>query len=75
MKITSITSYQVEIPLKPARRMISALGQHTVSRYVLVRIQTDAGIEGAGEATVMPGGVARPRGERRRSSITFLHRC
>ena len=54
MKITSITSYQVEIPLKPARRMISALGQHTVSRYVLVRIQTDAGIEGAGEATVMP---------------------
>ena len=54
MKITSITSYQVEIPLKPARRMISALGQHTVSRYVLVRIQTDAGIKGAGEATVMP---------------------
>ena len=32
MKITSITSYQVEIPLTPARRMISALGQHTVSR-------------------------------------------
>ena len=54
MKITRITSHQVEIALKPARRMISALGQHTVSRYVLVRIETDAGIEGAGEATVMP---------------------
>jgi len=53
MKITRISSYQVEIPLKPARRMISALGQHTVSRYVLVRVETDAGIEGAGEATVM----------------------
>jgi muconate cycloisomerase len=53
MKITRITTHQVEIPLKPSRRMISALGQHTVSRYVLVRIETDSGIEGAGEATVM----------------------
>ena len=55
MKITRITTQQVEIPLKPARRMISALGQHTVSRYVLVRVETDAGIEGVGEATVMAG--------------------
>ena len=54
MKITRIESFPVEIPLKPERRMISALGRHTVSRYVLVRISTDAGIEGAGEATVMP---------------------
>jgi L-alanine-DL-glutamate epimerase-like enolase superfamily enzyme len=54
MKITNITSYAVEIPLKPERRMISALGQHTVSRYVVVRIETDAGIDGVGEATVMP---------------------
>ena len=53
MKITGITTHQVEIPLKPARRMISALGQHTVSRYVLVRVETDGGIEGVGEATVM----------------------
>ena len=34
--------------------MISALGQHTVSEYVLVRLETDTGLEGAGEATVMP---------------------
>ncbi len=34
--------------------MISSLGQHTVSDYVLVRIGTDAGIDGVGEATVMP---------------------
>lgn len=54
MKITRISSYPVTIPLKPERRMISSLGQHTVSRYLLVRIETDAGIEGAGEATVMP---------------------
>lgn len=34
--------------------MVSALGRHDVSDYVLVRLLTDAGIEGAGEATVMP---------------------
>ena len=54
MKITHIETYPVEIPVKPERRMISALGQHTVSRYLLVRVLTDAGIEGAGEATVIP---------------------
>src|ERR1700693_63918 len=54
MKITRIETYPVRIPLKPERRMISALGQHTVSQYVLVRIGTDEGVEGVGEATVMP---------------------
>ena len=54
MKITRIETYQVRIPLKPERRMISALGQHVESNYVVVRILTDADIEGVGEATVMP---------------------
>ncbi len=54
MKITRIDTYPVTIPLKPERRMISALGQHTVSKYVIVRVFTDDGIEGVGEATVMP---------------------
>ena len=54
MKITHIETYPVCIPVKPERRMISALGQHTVSRYVLVRVLTDTGLEGAGEATVIP---------------------
>lgn len=54
MKITHVETYMVRIPLKPERRMISALGQHTVSQYVLVRLLTDAGVEGVGEATVMP---------------------
>ena len=52
MKITRIDSFPVRIPLKPERRMISTLGKHDVSDYVLVRVSTDAGIEGAGEATV-----------------------
>ena len=54
MRITHIETIPVRIPLKPERRMISALGQHTVSDYVLVRIGTDARVEGVGEATVMP---------------------
>ncbi|MEX0679159.1 MAG: enolase C-terminal domain-like protein [Pirellulales bacterium] len=51
MKITRIETYPVQIPIKSERRMISSLGEHTVSRYLLVRLFTDQGIEGAGEAT------------------------
>jgi L-Ala-D/L-Glu epimerase len=54
MRITAIETYPVRLPLKPERRMISALGKHDVSNFVLVRIRTDAGIEGVGEATVTP---------------------
>ncbi|MFN0051515.1 MAG: mandelate racemase/muconate lactonizing enzyme family protein [Planctomycetales bacterium] len=54
MHITHVETFAVRIPLKPERRMISALGQHVVSEYVLVRLGTDAGLEGIGEATVMP---------------------
>jgi muconate cycloisomerase len=54
MKITRIDAFPVRIPLKSERRMISALGVYDTSEYVLVRISTDVGIEGAGEATVLP---------------------
>ncbi|MCP4509594.1 MAG: muconate cycloisomerase, partial [Fuerstiella sp.] len=52
MKIASIETVSVRIPLRPERRMISALGKHDVSEFVLVRLTTDDGIVGAGEATV-----------------------
>lgn len=54
MKIASIEAIPVRIPLKPERRMISALGRHEVSQFVVVRLVTDSGIVGAGEATVTP---------------------
>ena len=54
MRITHVETYPVRIPLKPARHMITALGLHTESFYLLVRVGTDAGIDGVGEATVMP---------------------
>ena len=53
MKITRITTHPVRIPLRPEYRMVSALGRHEVSEYLLVRVETDAGIDGVGEATIM----------------------
>src|SRR5262249_42486725 len=52
MKIASIETYPVRIPLKPERYMITSLGQHTVSEFLVIRVHTHAGIDGAGEATV-----------------------
>src|SRR4029079_5432615 len=51
MKIASIETHPVRVPLKPAYRMISALGRHDESQFVLVKLMTDSGLEGAGEAT------------------------
>lgn len=52
MKITGIDAFPVRIPLKPECRMITALGVHDDSDYVVLRVRTDQGIEGVGEATV-----------------------
>ena len=54
MKIAAIETFPTRIPLKPERRMISALGRHEVSDFLLVRVTTDDGTVGAGEATVTP---------------------
>jgi muconate cycloisomerase len=54
MHITRIETFPIRIPVKPERLMITALGRHEVSDYLLVRITTDDGLEGAGEATVSP---------------------
>ncbi|HUE74718.1 MAG TPA: mandelate racemase/muconate lactonizing enzyme family protein [Pirellulaceae bacterium] len=51
MKIQTLETYPVRIPLKPECRMVSALGRHDESQFVVVRLLSDNGIEGAGEAT------------------------
>lgn len=51
LRIGSLETHPVRVPLKPAYRMISALGRHDESQFVLVRLLTDDGLEGAGEAT------------------------
>jgi muconate cycloisomerase len=54
MRIQSVEALPLRIPLKPAFCMVSALGRHDRSDYVLVRLSADNGAEGFGEATVMP---------------------
>lgn len=54
MKIERIETFAVRIPLRAERQMVSALGEHRVSEYVLVRLETEEGVTGVGEATVMP---------------------
>ena len=54
MRIAAIESYPVRIPLKADHRMISALGRHDESQFVVVRVLADNGLEGAGEATATP---------------------
>lgn len=51
MRITAIESHPVRLELRPECRMISALGRHEESCFVLVRLVTDSGLEGAGEAS------------------------
>src|SRR5262245_22286094 len=52
MRIASLETHPVRVPLKPDHRMISALGRHDESLFVLVRLLTDTGLEGAGEASI-----------------------
>jgi len=54
VRIQALETIPVRIPLKPERRMVSALGRHDVSEFLLVRVLTDTGLEGWGEATVTP---------------------
>ena len=54
MRIAAVEAIPVRLPLKPERRMVSALGRHDVSDFVLVKLTTDDGIIGTGEATVTP---------------------
>jgi L-alanine-DL-glutamate epimerase-like enolase superfamily enzyme len=54
MKITRVESVPVRVPLKPGMTMKTAHGEHVHSHYVVVRLHTDAGHVGLGEATVGP---------------------
>jgi len=54
MKITDIEAIPVNVPLKPGLTTKTSHGEHVVSPYVIVRIHTDAGLQGLGEATLAP---------------------
>lgn len=54
MKITQIEAIPVEVPLKPKLLPKTAHGEHVTSPYVIVKVHTDEGLIGLGEATVSP---------------------
>src|SRR5262249_61913079 len=52
MRITELETIPVRVPLKPGLTTRTAHGPHSVSQYVIVRVHTDSGLVGLGEATV-----------------------
>ena len=54
MKITAIETYPVSIRVRPDVSIVSSLGAHRVSHYLIVAVNDDEGRTGLGEATVMP---------------------
>ena len=55
MKITRIETIPIRVPLKPEFAIRSGRGgAHTVSPFLLVRVHTDDGIVGLGEASCTP---------------------
>ena len=70
MKITRIEPIPVRVPLKPGLTTKTAHGEHIDSEYVLVRVHTDEGLIGLGEATLAP----RWSGETSESCVAALVR-
>ena len=52
MRISQIESIPVRVPLKSGMTTRTAHGEYHTSDYVIVRVHTDAGLIGLGEATV-----------------------
>ncbi len=54
MKITRLETIPVCVPLKPGLSTKTAHGEHVDSPYVILRVHTDEGLIGIGEATLAP---------------------
>ena len=52
MKITGLTTYRRYIELKDSHKMRSALGVNNGNEFVVLKLHTDQGIDGLGEATI-----------------------
>lgn len=68
MKITEIEAIPIKVPLKSGLTTKTAHGEHIDSPYVIVRINTDSGLQGLGEATVAP----RWSGETSKGSVAAI---
>ena len=54
MKIARVEPIPILVPLKPGLTTKTAHGEHIDSPYVIVRVHTDEGVVGLGEATLSP---------------------
>ncbi len=54
MNIKSISTFNVEVPILRELMITSSLGTHSRTRITLLRLETDDGTVGIGEATVTP---------------------
>src|SRR3954470_24737151 len=59
MKIKSVEAYWVHIPIPPARQHVSDFGRTLSFDGTLVRIETECGLVGWGEAKAQVGGMAQ----------------
>jgi L-alanine-DL-glutamate epimerase-like enolase superfamily enzyme len=71
MRISRIEAIPVRVPLKEGLTTRTAHGPHAVSQYVIVRVHTDAGLVGLGEATVS----AIWSGETSRGTAAAIDQC
>ncbi len=65
MQITRIEAIPVCVPLKKGMTAKTAHGEHVTSPYVIVKVHTDAGLVGLGEATISGAVVRRDAGRAR----------
>jgi L-alanine-DL-glutamate epimerase-like enolase superfamily enzyme len=70
MKITSIETIPIRVPIKPELAIRSGRGgSHVVSPFLLVKVHTDAGLVGIGEVSCTP----RWSGEDQVSAAHFIN--
>lgn len=55
MKITSLETIRVNVPVKSHMTAKTSHGEHATSPYLIVRLHTDEGLVGLGEGTISPG--------------------
>ncbi len=75
MKITRVETFVVELPRRWAYSWHALQAQ--IGRYVILRLETDAGLTGLGEAPVLPdwgGEHARYYGEDPATAVHIVHR-
>jgi muconate cycloisomerase len=54
VKITRLETFRARIGVRPEMAIKGSRGAHRVSPFLIVRLETDEGIVGVGEATTMP---------------------